>query len=319
MTLLEGEGTTPPSDTSDAALTDGADLGATCMALAGRTQAALKRRGYSHHAAEDATQTAALQAVRVKPEYTDADDLGGWYFTTSHNAARSQRRADDRATAVGLALPKQPTADTTEDRALLRLRLDEVLETIGTLPERDQIAFQYAMRGEVPHATAADRGAWYQQLRRARQRLLAALGGSAVFAWLSGFLRRDPLAATPVIVAAMSVAATLAVVIAGPDSQRRPEVVEEPSVVLLSPDDIDRRSWERAVETVGTSSAAPLQAISAPAESRPASQRPRPVIPLPNAKQELPDGTVIAVRDREEDEPTLCLEAPVVGEMCTPI
>jgi len=141
--------------------------------------------------AEDLTSLTFLEAWRHR-DRMPSTDVGGalpWLLGVSNNLVRNARRGQRRLQAVVERLPAPPAAPPAEDQAIARavteagLRL--ALDTISTLPEREQEVVMVVLWSDLSYedaATALDIpvGTVRSRLSRARSKLQIALASPAL-------------------------------------------------------------------------------------------------------------------------------------------
>ena len=129
------------------------------------------------HRAEEVAQEAFVQALRYFHSYDPARPLWPWLRRIAERVAHQESRKfafespaelDDDDLAFDA---RRPTADSADDRVLLRTAL-------GRVPRRQQTALSLRYLDDLPSGEAAavlglDGNAYDQLLWRARQRLIA--------------------------------------------------------------------------------------------------------------------------------------------------
>lgn len=162
---------TPCPDAPSSAAENGAqrieDLSAAIRASSPRLHALAQRMLGSHHAAEDAVQTATLRALESLHRYRGEASMGTWLYRITANVCLDELRR-----------PRRVTLEAIPERGITRLvgndigdtvvRQVEVAEALATLPAAHRAAlvltdicgYSYADAGTalgVPSGTVASR------------------------------------------------------------------------------------------------------------------------------------------------------------------
>lgn len=133
--------------------------------------------------AEDITQEVFLDLMKALPDLDDHDDLAGWLYraTTNRCLRRMRRERFLQLAPVRWFLGEQrPEPERPDTVAIARDDLRRAMETLGVLPEKEQIAFSmYYLDGkpqeEIGEILGHSKGYVCKLIKRAESKL-AALG-----------------------------------------------------------------------------------------------------------------------------------------------
>jgi RNA polymerase sigma-70 factor, ECF subfamily len=149
---------------------------------ADRVYSVVRRVAGDDALAEDWAQEAWVRAIRALPGFRGDSQFGTWLHRIAVNSALYGKRARERRTSREQPLPDGLPGGATQDRALLRMRLESA---IAQLPEgMRRVLVLHDIEGythvEIGEMLGIAPGTCKSQLFKARARMRALLAGAEV-------------------------------------------------------------------------------------------------------------------------------------------